>query len=161
MREFNFRAYQKTDRRNQPDFLNLVNVRTAMLQIDGSHNPPAAEQRDGEKGFVTILGQFMEELESRILCRLFADRHRFVMFRHPARNALPHAQFEPVHNVGMSVPGSAQDQVLALEHIDEAGIALHQRRGKLHHPAQHFVESAGGRQPATNLMQQINGRVFD
>ena len=103
----------------------------------------------------------MEELEARILRRLFRNCHRFVMFRHPARNALPDAQFEPVHNLGMSVLRSPQDQVFALEHIDQAGIALHQRRGELHHPVEHFVESARCRQPAANLVQQINRRLFN
>jgi hypothetical protein len=116
-----------------------------MLQIDSSNDPPPAHQRDGKKGFITIFRQLMEELEARIESRPFGNRHWFVMFRHPTGNSLPHAQFEPVHHVRMSVLRCPQDQVLALDNIDQAGIAFHQSRGKLHYAIQHFVDSAGFR----------------
>jgi len=48
------------------------------LQIDRPTTRPGKQKRIGEERFVTTSGQVVEELESRILRRLFRKRHRLV-----------------------------------------------------------------------------------
>jgi hypothetical protein len=61
----------------------------------------------------------------------------------------------------MSVLGSAEDEFFAFEHIDEAGIAFHKRRGEFYDAIQNLVKSACCRKPAANFVQQIYRRVFN
>src|SRR5271163_4698737 len=124
-----------------------------MLQVDRAYDASAAGQWHGEKCLVAVLGQFMEELESRIHCGLFGDRYRLVMFRNPARDALSHAEFEAVDNIRMRVLRSAQYEMVTFENIDEAGITLHQRRGEFHHPVKHVMKATSRRQAATNFVE--------
>ena len=69
---------------------------------------------------------------------------------------LPHAQFETIHHIGMRILRSPQNQLFTFQNVDQAGIALDQRGGKIHHASQNFVKSVGCRQPVADLVQQIN-----
>ena len=75
------------------------------------------------------------------------------MFCHPARDALSQAQFQAVHNLRMAILRSSQDELLLFQHINQAGVALHQCRSKLDHASQYFVETIRRRQPDANLVQ--------
>jgi hypothetical protein len=133
----------------------------AMLQVDHPYNPTAAHQRHGQKGFVAIFGELMEELKARIGCGFFCNRHRLAMLRYPPRNALPYAQFQPVHNFRMLILGGPKDEFLVLENIDQAGVALHQRGSEFDHAGQHFVKAIRRRQPDSDFVQQVNMRIFN
>ena len=78
------------------------------------------------------------------------------MFRHPSRNALPHAQFQAIDRVGMRSFGCPQDEVIVFEHIDQAGVALHQRSSKFDDTTQNFVKSVRRIQPNADFMEYIN-----
>ena len=67
----------------------------------------------------------------------------------------PSAQFQPIHNFRMRILRGSQNQILALQNIDQAGIALHQRRSKIDHTSQYIVKAIRRRQPIANLVQQI------
>ncbi|MGA7423591.1 MAG: hypothetical protein WBW77_12965, partial [Candidatus Sulfotelmatobacter sp.] len=69
---------------------------------------------------------------------------------------LPYAEFQAIDNFGMGILRSAQNQLIALQNINEAGVALHQGGSKIDHAGQYFVEAVRRRQPDTNLVQQIN-----
>src|SRR5262245_20231959 len=53
---FDFRADEKTDGGYEADFGFAVRVRFAILQIDDANGAATAQQRNGQKGFVTVLG---------------------------------------------------------------------------------------------------------
>ena len=132
-----------------------------MLQVDHAHHAPARHQRHGQECFISVLRQFMEELEAGILGSVFRDCDRFAMFRHPAGDALSHVQFQPVHNLRVRILGGAEQQFVILQHINQAGIALHQGRCKIHNPREHFVQRVGGSHLSAKRMKKIYGRIVD
>jgi len=101
-------------------------MRPAMLQVNHSHHSPAADQRHREQCFVAVFREFMKELKARILCCLFRNRHWLPVLSDPARDPLAQAQLQTAHNLGVRILGSAQDEFIALQNINQAGIALHQ-----------------------------------
>jgi len=127
----------------------------AMLQVDDAHDAAAAHQGHREKRFVAVFRQFVEKLEARVMGRFLRDGHRLAMFRDPSSNALPDAEFQAVDHVRMRALGGAQDEFVAFENINEAGVALHQSRGKFDHAGQNFVESVCGTEPNTDFVQYI------
>ena len=77
------------------------------------------------------------------------------MFRHPSCNALPQAKFQPIHDFRMRILRGSQNQILAFQNIDQAGVALDQRRSKVDHTSQYIMKAIRRRQPIANLVQQI------
>jgi hypothetical protein len=49
----------------------------------------------------------------------------------------------------------AENQLLAFQHINQAGIAFDQRGSKFDHTSQHVMNAIRPRQPMANLVQQI------
>ncbi len=95
----------------------------------------------------------MKELKARVLGCFFRDRYWLEMFRHPAGDALSDAQFQTVDYLRMRVLRSSQHEFVAIEHVNQAGIALHQRRREIYDTAQNFVEPCRRAQPNANLVQ--------
>ena len=58
------------------------------------------------------------------------DYDRLPMLGDPSGNALSELQLEMVDEIGMGIARCAQNQLIALEDIDEAGVALRNRNGK-------------------------------
>jgi len=138
-----------------------MNMRLPVLQVNHAHDAPAAHQRDREKGFEAVLGKLRKALKAGILPGLFRDSDRFGIFRDPSRNALPHAQFQVVYRLRMGILGSSKHKLVAIKHVNQAGIAPHQSGGKFDDTAQHFMKSVGRSQAHADFMKHIYMRVFD
>jgi len=153
--QLNFRSDEKSYGGNHANFATPVNVMLAVLQVDDTDHSSPAHQRHGKKCFITVFGQFVEKLKAGILRRLFGDGNGLAMFRHPSRNALPHAQFQAVDNFFVRVFGGAQNQLVAFENINQAGIALHQRSGKFNNAVQYIVKSIRRTEANTDFVEYI------
>src|SRR5580692_11736220 len=127
----------------------------AMLQVDDANHAPAAHQGHREKRLVAVFRQFVEKLEPWIVCRFFWNRNRLAMLRDPSGNALPDAQFQPVDHFRMWILRSPQHELIAFQNVNEAGVALDQRRSKFDHTAQNVVKSVRRTQPFADFMQYI------
>ena len=54
------------------------------------------------------------------------------MFGHPARDPLPHLQFEAIDRFGMRILGGAQHEFIILKDVNEAGVAFQHGCRKIH-----------------------------
>ena len=57
------------------------------------------------------------------------------------RNVLSDAMFQAVYDLGMRVLRASKHEFVVFQHVDQAGVALHQRGGKFDHAAQDFANS--------------------
>jgi hypothetical protein len=55
----------------------------------------------------------------------------------------------------MRVPGSSKNKFIAFKYVDQAGVALDQRGGKLDNAIQNFVKSVGRAEAFTDLVQYV------
>jgi hypothetical protein len=62
------------------------------------------------------------------------------MLRNPAGNSLPYPHREFVQYFGMRILGGAQYEFLTLQNEDEAGIAAHMVRNKIHNLVEDLVK---------------------
>ena len=81
------------------------------------------------------------------------------MFGNPTSDTFAKWDLEVVDDVGMGVFGSAQDQVAALQHIDEAGVAIHQVRNKFDDLIKNFVHRIGCSDAGSDIVQEIQCRT--
>jgi len=79
-----------------------------VLHVDDSDGASAAEERDGEKGFVTVFGKLVEELEARILGSIARDGYWFEVLGNPSGDTLADLEFKAVENFGVGILGSAE-----------------------------------------------------
>jgi hypothetical protein len=128
----------------------------AVLQVDDADDAASAHERDGEKGFVAVFWQLVEELESRVLRGFFGDGDGFAMFGNPSRDSLPNAQLQAVNDFRVRVLGGPQGKFVAFENVHEAGVALHQRGGKFNDARKNFMKSVGCSQPSADFMKHVN-----
>jgi hypothetical protein len=56
----------------------------------------------------------------------------------------------------MRILGSAQNELVAFHDVDEAGVALDQRRSKFDNPAQNVVKSVRRSQAFADFVEYIN-----
>jgi hypothetical protein len=77
------------------------------------------------------------------------------MFRYPSGNALSDTKFQPVDYLGMRILRRSQNKFVAFQDVDQAGVAFHQRRGKINHAIQNFVKSVRAQADA-DLVKYIN-----
>ena len=94
----------------------------------------------------------MEPLKARILRRILRDRHRLAMLRHPAGDSLSHPQFQAIHDFFMGNFRRAQNQLIALPHVDHAGIAFHNRSRKFYDVLQILMQGIIRRDTAADVM---------
>src|SRR5579864_6397138 len=97
----------------------------------------------------------MKELEARIVRRVFRNGDGLAMLRHPARNALPNAQFQAVDNHWMRVFGSTKNKFIAFENVDEAGVALNQGRREFNNAGQNIMKSVRRTQTDSDFVEYI------
>jgi hypothetical protein len=86
------------------------------------------------------------------------DGNRLTVFRHPSGDTLSELNPEVVHHIRMRIFRGPQHQLPLLENINEVGIARNDGGYKFHNAAQHHVKRVSGGNPATDLVQKINGR---
>src|ERR1700678_2615447 len=77
----------------------------------------------------------------------------------PAGDSLPHPDFQFVDLIFVRIFRAPQDQVLAFEHVDKAGIAFHQRDGTFDDLRENFVKRIGGGHAAADGVEQVDFRV--
>jgi hypothetical protein len=133
-----------------------VDVMLAVLYIDDADGASAAEERDGEKGFVAVFREFVEELEARVLGSVTGNGHRFEMLGDPSGNALADLELETVEDFGVGVLGGSEDEFFVFQHVDKAGITLHEGGGELNDAVQDFMERIGGGHAAAEFVKEIN-----
>jgi hypothetical protein len=153
-RPFDFSAHQKPKGRDQADFPFAVLMARAILCIDNANQPSPRQDWDREECFEAVFRQFVEELKSRILVSAVSNRHGPAVFGHPSGNPLPNFHFQAIYNLRMGVFRRPEDQLVPLQHIDEAGIALHHRRHKFNDHFQDFSERHGLRYSAGRGVQK-------
>ena len=78
------------------------------------------------------------------------------MFGNPTSDTFAKWDLEVVDDVGMGVFGSAQDQFIALAHVDKTGIALHHRGSEFDDLRQVMVQSISRRDAAAYFVQDID-----
>src|SRR5262249_58420172 len=86
---FDFSADEKADGRYKADFGFAVGMRVAVLEIDDADGAATAQQRNGKEGLIAVFGEFIEELEARVLKGVACDSHGLVVFGDPAGDSLP------------------------------------------------------------------------
>ena len=101
----------------------------------------------------------MKGFEARILGGVLRDHYRLAMFGNPARDALPHAQFQAINHFSMRILGSAQNQVVAFAHIDKAGVALHHGGRKFDDAFKVLMKWIVRSNAAADIVQKINIQV--
>ena len=68
-----------------------VPVRSTMLHVNDADNLPAGRNnRNREKSFKLVFRQRVEELESRVFCRMARNGDRLSLLRHPPGDAFAH-----------------------------------------------------------------------
>jgi len=127
----------------------------AVLHVDDSDGASAAEERDGEKGFVTVFGKLVEELEARILGSIARDGYWFEVLGNPSGDTLADLELKAVENFGVGILGSAEHKFLVFQHVNEARIALDQGGGELNDAIQDFVERVGSGHAAAEFVKEI------
>jgi hypothetical protein len=83
------------------------------------------------------------------------------MFRHPTGDSLPDTEFEAIDCIGMRVLGSTENQVFAIDNVDEAGIAPDESGDKLDYSIQHLMKAVGCGETTADLVEEFKGRFFD
>jgi hypothetical protein len=131
-----------------------------MLNVDHTHNAPAAENRNGEKRLELILRQFAEKAKSRVTRGAFGYRHRFTVFRYPAANSLSNANLQPVYGLGMRVLRSTQYQLIIFQHLHKTGVALHQGGYESDDAVKDVMQRIRSYHPAANFMQEIDSKTL-
>ena len=109
-----------------------------------------------QERLVGIFGQFVEELETNVLGGVLGNRDRLVVLGDPSSDALPHAHFQAIDHFLVGIFGSAQDQFIALAHVDKTGIALHHRGSEFDDLRQVRVQSISRCDAAAYLVQDID-----
>jgi len=128
-----------------------------VLQVDGAHYASAAHERHREKGLVAVFGEFVEELEARVVRGFFGDGDGRVVFGNPSGDALTDAKFEAIDDIGMRVFGCAEDEMLTLQYVNQAGIAFHEAGCEFDYLIQNFVKTVRRCEAAANLMKKVYG----
>ena len=134
-------------------------MRLDVLEIDDADQAAAAEQRDRQERLIFIFGQLVEKLEARIFRGAFGEGHDRAILCDPAGDSLPHPDFQFVDLIFVRIFRAPQDQVLAFEHVDKAGIAFHQRDGTFDDLRENFVKRIGGGHAAADGVEQVDFRV--
>ncbi len=96
---------------------------------------------NGKEGFECILGKRAEKLETRIAVALFGNRKQPPLPRDPAGKTFVQAEANLADLRRMRVIGGAQDELLAIEQINQAGVALHEFRDQVHNPLQDLLQT--------------------
>ena len=128
----------------------------AVLQVDYTHDAAAAHQWHRQERFVTVFGQLVEKLKARIVRGLLGNGNRLAMFRYPSCNALSDAKFQPVDNFRMRILRGTKDKFVALKDVDQAGVALDQRRSEFNHAVQNFVKSVRAAKSDADFVKYVN-----
>src|SRR5579862_4287904 len=102
----------------------------AILEIDHSDDASAGHERNGQKGFKTVLRQLAKQFETRVLPGVAREYNRLAMLCHPAGDAFSQFERQPAEHFRMLVFRRAQDQLILFPYVDEAGVALHEIRGE-------------------------------
>jgi len=105
-----------------------------------------------------VLGQLAERLKPRILERIARDGHGFLVLRHPAGDALPHAKAQLADRVLMWIARGSEDKFVSLPNVDKARVALYEIRNEPDNPREDFRKGSGGK-PLGQFMQKINVEV--
>ena len=124
--QFDLGSDQKTDGGDQAHLAPFIDVRETMLEIDDAYDAASTHHRHGKESLVTVFWQFVEEAETGVERGLFRNRNRFVVLGDPAGDTFADAEFQAIDHFGMRIAGGAENKVLSFEHINEAGVALHQ-----------------------------------
>ena len=87
--------------------------------------------------------------------RVFGNSHRLAMFCDPSRNALSDTEFQAVDDVGMRILRCPENEFIAFENVDEAGVAFDQRRSKFDDAIQNFVKTVTGTEAFGDFVKYI------
>lgn len=157
-RQLDFRSHKKPKGRDQPHFAFRVAVRFAVLDVDDADDFASAEHRNREEGLVAVFREFVEKAEARIVECTHRNDDRFDVFSDPSGDALAEAQFEVVDGLRMRIHGGAEDELVALEGVNEAGIAADDEGNEDDHLLENFVQRIGSRDAFRDLMNEIDVR---
>jgi hypothetical protein len=127
-----------------------------VLQVDDADYASAAHDGHGEECFIAVFREFVEELETRIGCGVLGNRDRFLMFGDPSGNSLPDAKLKTIDDVRVGILGSAKDEFIAFEHVDEAGVTLYEGSGKVDDTSKNIMKVVGRAEANGDLMKHIN-----
>ena len=125
-----------------------------MLDVDDANHLVSGDDRDRKKGLERIFRKISELLETMIFICLPGDGKQASFPGYPAGETFVHFEAHPTNRVGMLQVGSAQDQLVAIDQVDEAGI----RTGKLNHQRDDSLQDLQERHfadhEAANLLKQ-------
>ena len=128
----------------------------AMLQVDDADDTSTAHDRHRQKSFVTVFRKLVKKLKARIVSCALGNGHGFAVLSHPSGNSLPDAQLQAINDIRMRILGSAKDQFIAFEHIDEAGVTLYEGSGKLNNTRKNFMKAIGRTEADGDLMEHVD-----
>ena len=159
-RQFDFSSDQKSDGRDHSNLAATINVVMAMLQVQHADHASSAHQWNREKSFVAVFGEFVEKLKPRVVRGALGDGDGFAVLGDPSGNSLPHAEFQAIDHFGMRILGSAKDEFVTFEHVDEAGVTLYKGSCKIHNTGKNLMKTIGRAEADGDVMEDINLRVF-
>jgi hypothetical protein len=155
-REFDFGAYEKADSRQEANFALAVNVRLATLKIDDADQFAAAENGNGEEGFVAILGEVAKGAKARVLVSIAADGHGNFVFGDPAGDAVANLEFKAIDDGGVGIFGGAEHELGAFENVDKAGIEFGDDGDEVDDFAENFMEWIGSGETAADFVKELD-----
>src|SRR5579884_2022261 len=153
-REHQYAAYLLADRRQHLHFAARVLVRQAVLHVHHAHDPVAGNYRRGKEGLVVILFELAELLEARVAVGLARDGEQPPLARDPAGETFAPAHAQLANRGGVGLIGRAQDQVLAIQQIDEAGIAGGVFDDQGHDAVEHILQAQIPHHEPADLLKQ-------
>ena len=101
-----------------------MRVRKPVLNVNYTYHPVPGDDRRRKEGFVGIFRQLAKAFKTRIIVCFPGDREQAPLASHPARQALVHPQPDLTDCRRMRRIRRAKDQLVIIEQVDQAGIAL-------------------------------------
>ena len=81
-------------------------------------------ERHRDHRLEALLLELGDVVHARVVERVVADQHRLARARDPAADAFVDAEPQPADEVAVDRRGGAQDELLVLDEVDEAGVAV-------------------------------------
>ena len=131
-----------------------VLVGLAMLDVDDADDLIAGDDRNREERFVGVFGERAKKLEAGIAIAFPGNGEQAAFPRDPAGEALIQSQADLADFGGVRVVGGAQDELVAVEQVDQARIALHEFDDQVHDALQDVLQAEVAHHEAADLLNQ-------
>jgi len=131
-----------------------VDARIAVLNVDDADDVVLRYDGRREKRLEAILRKFLKELEARIAIGFARDRQQAPLASDPPGQTFTDAEPHLAEILTIRVARGAQDELIVLDEIDQAGVAGQKILNQVDDFLQHIIEAHVARhKPAYTLEQ--------